>query len=297
MTRGSRVKASLAHSRALWRAIVLAAVLYAVFAPQALAQDAGLFRTDAYLSITRGSKLTWLLNYDRLVDSLRTVSLFVDLGLLSDSLDANPRGAGGGGIPSDSLDVLMTTGPRLLTESLVNPGTDGDLLMTAGGQATWVAAPASELSHVFWIGSSVDPHNAGDTASYKNVLYATVLHREYPIAHGNAYSALRVNIHIRGGEAIGGYVYNTYSTVLTSTGSGATAIVQGDKLLFRFFPKAGTSTDKPLRLYRVPTGTHVMGSGANAIYGQEIAYINIPAAKFPSSGTVSMEITFSYGVK
>lgn len=63
------------------------------------AQKGGLLGSD-YIKINRGDNLVWRLDYDRLVDSLRNVSLFVDLALfdsrLSDSLDANiPRTQGG----------------------------------------------------------------------------------------------------------------------------------------------------------------------------------------------------------
>lgn len=212
--------------------------------------------------------------------------------------------SGSGGITStalrDSLNALMTGGPRKLLVSLLAPGAANDMvLVTAGGTAAWTATPnlPRDYSHVFWLGSSVNPQSTADTSGNKHLLYATVLHREYPVAHGTTYSALRVNIHVRGGDAINGYVYNTYSTTLTSTGSGAGAIVAGDKLACRFFPKTGTSVDKPFRLYRVPDGEHVIGAGANLVYGEEIAYINIPAAEFPSTGTVSMEVTLSYAVK
>jgi hypothetical protein len=89
--------ARYARWRALRCAIVLAGILCT--ASMAQAQDAGLFRTDAYLSIARGSKLTWRLEYDRLVDSLRNVSLFVDSAVLADSMAVlrGLIGTGGGG--------------------------------------------------------------------------------------------------------------------------------------------------------------------------------------------------------
>lgn len=58
-----------------------------LMAGTASAQDAGLFRTDAYIGIERTSRMTWLLRYDRLVDSLRNVSLFVDTQGLTDTLN------------------------------------------------------------------------------------------------------------------------------------------------------------------------------------------------------------------
>lgn len=82
-------------SRAVCRLTLAAAIALALVAPTQA--QTGLFRTDDYLSITRGSTIRWSLRYDRLVDSLRNLSLFVTLDVLSDSLDLIPRTQGGAG--------------------------------------------------------------------------------------------------------------------------------------------------------------------------------------------------------
>lgn len=206
----------------------------------------------------------------------------------------------GGGISAstliDSLNALMTlTTGRLLHYSNIQPGPEGNVLMTVSGAAVWSDQIPRAASTTFYLGSAVSPHNPADTTSNKHLLYATQLSREYPVAQGTSYSGLRVNIYVRGGDATSGF--GSYSSTMTAVGAGAGAIQAGDKLAMRFFPKLGTGTDKVLKVYRVPDGTHVIGGGMGLIYGQEIGTINVPAAKFPLTTTCNMEVTFSYIAK
>lgn len=103
---GCRSRSGFVRSGIGLRLLAFAIAAMLTSAPQALhAQNTGLFRTDAYLSISRTSNITWLLNYDRLVDSLRTVSLFVDRAELADTA-AVLRGLIGSGSPVDTAKLV-----------------------------------------------------------------------------------------------------------------------------------------------------------------------------------------------
>ncbi len=255
--------------------------------------DAQVLDAGLYIVIVHGDSVDYIA-----VDTIAIRSFLRRLAQVDDSASS---GASGMSLAAfrDSINHIMTsTTGRVMHYSNLQPGTaDDQVLITASGAAMWTSTPnvPRSHSHVFYLGSSISPHAATDTASNKHLLYATQLGREYPVGQGTVWSGLRVNVYARGGDATSGY--GSYSSTMTATGSGAAAIAAGDKLVMRFFPKLGTGTDKILKLYRVPDGAHVIGTGINLIYGEEIASVTIPAAKFPLTTTCNLEATLSYQVK
>jgi len=211
--------------------------------------------------------------------------------------------APGGGISVaaliDSLNALFTgTSGRLLHYSNLQPGAADDMfLVTSAGAADWQATPnfPRSVAQVFYT-TSLNPQSTGDTTSSKHVCSISQLDREYPLAQGSTYANMRVAVHVRGGDAVNGYVYNVFASTVTAVGAGLANLTQGDKLLVRFFPATGVLSNKMLKIYRVPSG-YSIGSGANQIYGQEIANVSIPASNFPVTGNVNVVVTLSYAVK
>ncbi len=209
--------------------------------------------------------------------------------LLPDSLVT-----GGGSITPDSLSRLLTTGPRLFNVALLSRGLTGQLLVmpcdTCG--PVWSSDPglADRVAHIGYTGSIL-PHNAADTSGNKHVLLWTALDRELPVAHGSAYSSATFSVAIRWG--VSPYTVHTYSTTWTNVSGGAATLAAGDRIVVRFFPKAGLSTDKVAKWYRVPAGT----APFNSMYGQELGTINIPVAKFPPSAGDQVNLIFNFGYK
>lgn len=195
----------------------------------------------------------------------------------------------------DTLDAAFTdTTGRRLNEKVLAGGNPGSVLMTNAGRPTWVADPGMPDrvgQHFYW--TSIEPQNAADTASDKHVAYIGQISREWPVPHGTTYSAVVANVFIRGGT------FETESETMVTVGSGSTAIVAGDRLLLRFKPGGGTGVDKRVRVFRIPTATAWIGgtAGVNKVYGEEIGYFEITAAKFPSSGAVNVECTLTLKVK
>lgn len=217
-----------------------------------------------------------------------TVGIRTFLNMLVDStLEVSPVG-----LTSDSACVIFTVGPRKLTESLINPGTaNGQVLQTNSGVAGWVADPAlpDKVSQFFY-STAIQCQVKSDTSNC--ILSISQLSKEYPIAHGSTYSAVSAHIYLRTTT-----LHRSYTTTMVTVGSGSTALAAGDKIILRFWPGNGVSTDKDLSLYRIPEGTNVVGSGSTVIYGENIGYFRIPAAYFPSSGYVNLDVTLAYKVK
>jgi hypothetical protein len=290
----------------------------------------GLFRGADHILITRGSNIVFSFDSlgfrnaqgQRLLDSLANVimnrvrdsaNVWMTLGprKLTESL-VNAVGVTdgyvltavtgvatwsapvAGGWDVDSAAALMTVGPRKLTTALLQPGTDGDVLITAAGVAFWQAdPPLARGASQFFYWTSILAQTVSDTASDKHVAYCGQISREWPVPHGTTFSAISAALFVRSGT------FATYSANMTTVGSGATAVTQGDRFLMRFFPGGGTGTDKYVKLYRIPSTYAWMGGtvGVNKRYGEYIGYWLIPAALFPASGTVNMECELSMKVK
>lgn len=202
---------------------------------------------------------------------------------------------GAGGFDSDSVDVVVTLGPRKITESLLKPGTNGFVLQTQLGMAVWVSDPQipAWTSQVFYW-SSILHNTASDTTSGKLLAWVTSLSKEWAIPHSTtAYTGLAANFYTRGNA------YQTYSVAMTTVGSGVTALTAGDRIVLRFFP-IGSSFDKYVKVYRIPAGFRPdgYGSGGTAVYGEQIGHFLIPAAKFTATPTTTnLECTLTLKVR
>jgi hypothetical protein len=257
------------------------------FAPDASAQS---FDARAYLIIVPADSGKEYVEADTL-----QLKAFIRRLAMIDDTTTTPGGLSLAAL-IDTLNELMTgTSGRLLHYSNLQPGTDGDLLVTAAGAATWTATPTiADRASQFCYWSSINHTNAADTTGDKHVAYVGALSREWPVPHGTVWSAVSANFYLRDGDK-----YEGYSATMTAVGSGAGAIAAGDKLVLRFFPGGNTSISKYVKLYRIPAGYHWIGTGvANKVYGEYIGHWIIDGAKFSSTSTATnLEVNLTLKVK